>query len=239
VTGATPAPAPEAPGLEATFDRRTRLIIAAILAGTLVLVLGFAAGWIAAPRPAEAAMPTTTSAEAGFARDMQVHHQQAVQMSIVLREKSGNEEVRQLALDIETTQSQQAGQMYGWLAVWGLPQASAEARMTWMTLPTLDGGAEHSHDAGEGGTPGAEHVPGEPMPGLASEEDIARLAALSGSEADRLYLELMIEHHLGGVEMAEAVLDRSDYRTVTDLATGVINAQQSEVAYMRDLLTRV
>ncbi|WP_150307083.1 DUF305 domain-containing protein [Planctomonas psychrotolerans] len=232
------SPSTEAsPEASATFDRRTRLTISAILAGTVILLLGFGAGWLARPQPASAALPTTTSAEAGFARDMQVHHQQAVEMSVLLRDRSENEEVRTLALDILTGQGQQAGQMYGWLAMWGLPQAPAEPRMTWMMRPPLAGAGNHEHGSSDGAM--ADHVPGEPMPGLASPEDIARLTAASGSAADRLYLELMIEHHRGGVTMADAVLDRSANRTVTDLASSMTAAQQAEIDYMTDLLGRV
>lgn len=207
----------------------TRLIVAAILAGTLLLVLGFGAGRFSADRFGEdAATPSTTSAEAGFARDMQVHHQQAVQLSVLIRDRSRNEEVRQLALDIATSQGQQAGQMYAWLASWGLPQAPPGDRMAWMSLPSRDGDPGHDH-ADPGMSGGA-------MPGYASEEDIARLTAASGTDADRIFLELMIAHHQGGVDMAEAVLARSTNPLVTPLARNVVRVQQSEIEYMESLL---
>ena len=211
------------------FDRSTRLIIAAILAGALVLLVGFGAGWFSRSSAAPAASePTTLSAEAGFARDMQVHHQQAVQMSALARERSEDEDVRRLALDIATTQGQQAGQMFAWLESWGLPQAPAEPRMAWMALPPLDEASDHAHPAG--------HVPGGAMPGLATEEDLERLAAASGEAADRIYLQLMIEHHRGGVDMVEAVLARTNNPMVTALASSMVAAQQSEIDYMQDLL---
>ncbi len=207
----------------------TRLIVAAILAGTLLLVLGFGAGRFSADRFGESsATPGTTSAEAGFARDMQVHHQQAVQLSVLVRDRSQNEEVRQLALDIATSQGQQAGQMYAWLASWGLPQAPPGERMAWMSLPTLDGDAGHMHGDAE--------MAGGAMPGYASEADIARLTAASGTEADRIFLELMIAHHQGGVEMAEAILERSTNPLVTPLARNVVRAQTAEIDYMKSLL---
>ncbi len=211
------------------YSVTTRLMVAAILAGTLLLVLGFGAGRFSADRFGESsATPGTMSAEAGFARDMQVHHQQAVQLSVLVRDRSQNEEVRQLALDIATSQGQQAGQMYAWLASWGLPQAPPGERMAWMALPTLDGEDGHTHgDAGMAG--GA-------MPGYAGEADIARLTAASGTDADRIFLELMIAHHRGGVEMARAVLDRSTNPLVTPLARNVVRAQTAEIGYMESLL---
>jgi uncharacterized protein (DUF305 family) len=211
------------------YSGTTRLIVAAILAGTLLLVLGFGAGRFSADRFGEdSATPGTMSAEAGFARDMQVHHQQAVQLSVLVRDRSQNEEVRQLALDIATGQGQQAGQMYAWLASWGLPQAPPGERMAWMALPTLDGDAGHTH--------GAMDMSDGAMPGYASEADIGRLTSASGTDADRIFLELMIAHHQGGVEMAEAVLDRSTDRLVTPLARNVVRSQTAEIEYMQSLL---
>ncbi|WP_240605891.1 DUF305 domain-containing protein [Planctomonas deserti] len=214
------------------YSVTTRLIVAAILAATLLLVVGFGAGRFSADRFGEAdAAPGTSSAEAGFARDMQVHHQQAVQLSVLVRDRSQNEEVRQLALDIATSQGQQAGQMYAWLASWGLSQAPSGERMAWMSLPTLEGDAGHGHSAAE--------MAGGAMPGLASDEDIARLEAAGGTDADRIFLELMIAHHRGGVEMAEAVLDRSTNELVTPLARNVVLVQQGEIDYMESLLAEL
>ncbi|HMN29918.1 MAG TPA: DUF305 domain-containing protein, partial [Caldilineaceae bacterium] len=67
--------------------------------------------------------PAEGSAEVGFARDMAMHHAQAVNLAMLLRDRSDDEEMRQLALDILLTQQAQIGMMQGWLAVWGLPYA--------------------------------------------------------------------------------------------------------------------
>ena len=209
-------------------SHRSRRWIAAALAGALLLLGGIGIGRVTSPVPA--LTPSTTSAEAGFARDMQVHHQQAVQMAMIIRDTSANPDIRLLAYDIATSQAQQAGQMFGWLASWGLPQASPEPSMTWMTRPALDGAA-HEHGADD-----AVHVPGEPMPGLATFEQLARLGEAGGEDADRLFLTLMIAHHRGGVEMANALLDRSADSVATSLARGIVTAQQSEIDYMTELL---
>jgi uncharacterized protein (DUF305 family) len=74
------------------------------------------------------------------------------------------------------------------------------------------------------------------MPGVASFEQMQELASLNGVEAERFFLELMIEHHLGGVEMAEAVLARSTNSLVTDLAGGMLQVQSKELDYMSELL---
>lgn len=210
--------------------RRTALAIAAILCAASLALGGVVVGRLTAPTPP--LTPSTTSAEAGFARDMQTHHQQAVQLSMIIRDSSDDPAVRGLAYDIATSQAQQAGQMYGWLSSWGLPQAAPEPSMTWMSRPTLTGSA-HDH-----GSEGMTHEPGSPMPGLATPGQVADLDAATGTDADRVYLELMIEHHKGGVEMANALLDRSDEGVAVSLARGIVTAQQSEIDYMRELLAR-
>lgn len=207
----------------------TRLIVGLILGATILMAVSFAVGRFTLPATTA---PSNRSAEAGFARDMQTHHLQAVEMSLLVRDLTDDEEIRLLAYDIATAQGQQAGQMFAWLNVWGLPQAAPEPSMTWMTRPALDGTA---HQHGATATEPA-HVPGEPMPGLATDEQMATLATLRGVEAEIYFLKLMIAHHQGGVEMAEAVLDRSTNRVVTSLARGMVTAQTSEIEYMQDLL---
>lgn len=192
----------------------------------VALVAGVLLGRVSAPGSGQA-NPNATSAEAGFARDMQTHHAQAVDMAILVRDATDDPEVRLLALDILTAQSQQMGQMYAWLVSWGVPQTSTEPPMAWMARPTLDGGHDEHGDA---------HVPGERMPGLATPEQMAALADAEGVEAERLFLELMTAHHLGGVEMAEAVLARTDLPLVTNLAAGMVAIQDKEIDYMRELL---
>jgi uncharacterized protein (DUF305 family) len=74
------------------------------------------------------------------------------------------------------------------------------------------------------------------MPGMATPEQLAALRDAGGDDAVRLFLELMIPHHEGGLEMADAVLARTDVPQVVSLATGIRNAQQAEIVVMQDLL---
>ena len=209
----------------ADSGRTARLAIAAALTAIVLVAASLFIGRISAPGDGQ---PSDTSVEAGFARDMQRHHQQAVELAMMVRDLTDDPEIRLLAYDIATSQAQQAGQMYGWLAEWHLPQAASQPSMTWMTRPTLDGSA-HDHD------PGSQHAP-DSMPGLATREQIVELGTLTGVEAERDFLELMIAHHQGGVEMAEAVLARSDYPVVVDLASSIVQAQTGEITLMQELL---
>jgi len=220
--------------------------VALAVAVVIVVLVSLAVGRLTAPNPAP---PSTMSAEAGFARDMQEHHNQAVELALIVRDKTDDPDTRLLAYDIATSQSQQSGQMFGWLAEWGLPQAPAEPSMTWMLRPPLGGGGGHS-DRGDGGsvdgampdmampdmaTPGTV-TPGMAMPGMATREQILQLEGLSGQQAEVQFLELMIAHHLGGVEMAAAILERSDVNVVRDLAAGILSVQKSEIALMQRML---
>jgi uncharacterized protein (DUF305 family) len=210
--------------------RRLRLTVAAVIVAVLIIFSAFAVGRLAG----NPGTPSTTSAEAGFARDMQAHHNQAVELALIVRDLTDNEEVRLLAYDMATSQSNQSGQMLGWLNSWGLPQAESEPSMTWMTRPAI--GQVTGHEGMSGMTSESDHTPGAPMPGLATFAQTQQLSTLTGVAAERYFLELMIVHHEGGVLMAEALLERSNERVVVDLASGVVKAQSSEIRYMRELL---
>jgi uncharacterized protein (DUF305 family) len=201
-------------------------VLAAVVAVILIGAGAFAAGRLSAP---SSGTPSTTSAAAGFARDMQVHHDQAVEMALIIRDRSDDADIRQIAYDIATTQARQSGQMYGWLAAWGLPQASPEPAMTWMMRPALSGGNSHEHES-------ATSAPPETMPGYASFADVQQLGTLTGVAAERKFLTLMIAHHRGGVEMAQAVIARTAEPEVLDLARSIVMSQTAEIDLMEDML---
>ncbi|WP_240675026.1 DUF305 domain-containing protein [Cellulomonas endophytica] len=195
------------------------------LVGVLVAVLALGAllGSVLTRQPAATAAPEG-SVDAGFARDMQVHHAQAVELSVLVRDRSTDPELRVVALDILLTQQNQIGQMAGWLSTWGLPAASSTAPMAWMT--------EHDHAAAaDAGLTGYAA-----MPGWVSREDLARLTAATGTDAERLYLELMIAHHRGGVTMAQEAADRAGRPVVRSLAENIVRNQQRELSALQDLL---
>ena len=185
----------------------------------LALVLGAVSTW-AVMRPSGPTVPDF-GVDAGFARDMQKHHLQAVEMSFIVRDRTDDPEVRTLAYDIATSQQQQAGQMYGWLVQWGLPQTGSTPEMAWV-------GGEHAAHVQEG----------EPMPGLATPEQLDALRAARGVQAERLFLRLMIDHHLGGVDMALAAVDDAQTDEVRTLARAMATAQSSEITLMERMLAQ-
>lgn len=232
-----PKPQPwSAPLFSRSRPRRSRQYVAALLAATFIVAGAFAVGRVTAPA---SGIPGTASVEAGFARDMQTHHEQAVDLAMTVRDATADPAVRLLAYDIALSQSNQAGQLYGWITEWRLPQASPEPTMTWMTRPALQG-AEADHAGMAGDTTGREtagaHVSGARMPGLATPEQVTSLRALTGVAAEREFLILMIAHHRGGVEMADALLARSDYPATAGFARAVVQAQSNEITLMERML---
>ncbi|WP_082589281.1 DUF305 domain-containing protein [Nostocoides sp. Soil756] len=189
-----------------------------VLVALLALVVGVA-GTLLVVRATAQTSVTDFGADAGFSRDMQTHHRQAVEMAFLVRDRSTDPAVRTLAYDIATSQQQQAGQMYGWLVQWGLPQTGPTRPMAWV-------GGEHAAH-GEAGVP---------MPGLATAAQLDQLRAAQGVAADRLFLRLMIAHHQGGVEMAQAALAQARTPEVRTLAGAIATAQTSEIALMEGML---
>lgn len=212
---------------------RLALLITALITAVVVGAVAWSAGRLSTINDPT---PTATSAEAGFARDMQVHHDQGVELAMIVRDLTDAPDVRLLAYDIATTQAHQSGQMYAWLNEWELSQAGSEPSMTWMTRAGKTD-SSHDHTGGTASSSGG-HAPGDPMPGLATAEQIAELKAASGVDAERIFLTLMIAHHQGAVEMAEAVLDRSENSVVTTFATSVVQSQASEIELMQTMLAK-
>ncbi|MCL3993793.1 DUF305 domain-containing protein [Streptomyces lavenduligriseus] len=163
--------------------------------------------------------PDARSADAGFARDMAVHHQQAVEMSYIVRDRTKDEEVRRLAYDIAQTQANQRGMMLGWLDLWGLPKVSADPPMTWMGMGDMPPGKD-----------------GALMPGMATNTELKKLQSLDGKQAEVLYLQLMTEHHKGGIHMAEGCVEKCVVGAEKRLAQGMVDAQQSEIELMAGML---
>ena len=116
-----------------------------------------------------------------FLRGMIPHHSQAKEMSALAQDRTNNTIVLAVAARITLSQDDEISMMQGWLVDQG-----------------LDAPSEDVH-----------HQPGfERMKGMLSDEQMEELAASSGPEFDRLYLEYMIDHHQGALDMVEMLLDQ-------------------------------
>ncbi|MGW7541208.1 DUF305 domain-containing protein [Streptomyces sp. NPDC054770] len=164
-------------------------------------------------------VPSADGADAGFARDMAVHHQQAVEMSYIVRDRTKNVEVRRLAYDIAQTQANQRGMLLGWLDLWDLPKVSAKPPMSWMGMGDMP-------ERGDGSL----------MPGMATDTELKKLGTLNGKQAEIFYLQLMTDHHKGGIHMAEGCVAKCTVPVEKSLAQGMVDAQQSELTTMKQML---
>jgi uncharacterized protein (DUF305 family) len=204
---------PRASARAASTRRGAGMVLAGLVGAIAALLI---AGWSDAPRHA--------SAEAGFARDMATHHAQAVEMSLMIRDKSSDEDLRTLAYDITVTQSTQRGIFMGWLQAWGLPQASTGPRMSWMPGHAL--------------VERAANVDRPVMHGMASDDERQRLRVAQGIAAEVLFLQLMIRHHEGGVLMARAVSTLSGRADVVGMAKSIEDGQRAEIVQMTEMLSK-
>ncbi len=207
---------PEATPVNRPVPRRT----VPVWMVAILIVAVFAVGYLLG-RPS---VPLDNSADAGFLRDMSVHHSQAVDMSLIILEKTDTEPLSTVATDISRTQQGQVGRMRGWLVQWDLNIRGAQPPMSWME--------GHSH--GDGSSDGAGSS--ETMPGYVSDERMEELRDADGEEAEVIFLTEMTKHHVGGVEMAEAAVSRADEPKVVELASGMVESQQSEIDLMQQML---
>ena len=148
-----------------------------------------------------------------FMQDMIPHHNQAVQMAALVASRTNKEELINVAGRINASQLDEIKFMQQWL----------EERNETAPNPTAHHAMQTSHA----------------MAGMASAEQMARLAAANATDFDRLFLELMIAHHKGAVKMVRELLSHSGsaYDPVLfEFVNEVTNDQDAEIKRMTELL---
>ena len=198
--------------------RRTLIAVIAVLA--LVVAGGVGYIWGSSGSSSSPSMPGVNSVDAGFARDMATHHQQAITMAGYTRDNDTNVLVKTIAFDIETSQSVQMGQMEGWLQQWGVSRTSGKP-MSWMK-------GMHVH-VGINGL----------MPGMASPAQMNKLLSSHGKALSILFLQLMIRHHQGGVLMAQYAMRHATEPYVRQLAANMYTVQNDEIVQMEQILRQL
>jgi uncharacterized protein (DUF305 family) len=188
--------------------------------------------------------PTDTSPEAGFARDMSVHHAQAVAMAEAIRDRTTDPDLKLLATNIALGQQAQIGRMSGWLDEWGLSQTSTRAPMQWIRadnlIPMKPGVSMPGMDMSIGAVTVNTMAmgPDGQMPGMATRPEVTALGTLPIAAAEISFLQLMIAHHRAGVDMAEAILARTTRPDVVQLASSIVSGQQAEIGLMTEMLAK-
>jgi hypothetical protein len=188
--------------------RPTRAAATALCALALA---GTAAGCSTADHSSHASNAASTQAtgrdaDVMFAQMMIPHHEQAVTMSDIAITVGAGPEVTQLATAIKSAQDPEIQQMHQWLTDWG---------------------AAHQMDHGDSSMD---------MPGMLTDEQLDQLRAARGTAFDRLWMELMIEHHEGAIGMAQEVLATTSDSGVKKLAQDIVAGQTAEISQMKALL---
>lgn len=162
---------------------------------------------------ASAAAQTYNDVDAEFTRMMIPHHYQAILMSELAPDRAADPELKSLADRIHTEQDLEIRMMQGWQGRNGLPVTDPEtAYQDVLTKPDV-----------------VERM------GMATAEEMDRLATLSGAEFDRMFLDLMIPHHDGAVAMLQDVILNGSDQELNQMAQDMMSTQKAQLAIMRDM----
>ncbi|WP_433057084.1 DUF305 domain-containing protein [Dactylosporangium sp. CS-033363] len=197
----------------AQLSGRARLTFG-VLAAVLLLVTGVAIGYLIPVL----SRPGDDSVDAGFARDMSIHHAQAVEMGMFAYRLGTTDDIRNLGYDIAASQQWQIGQMQTWLTEWHLSPTSSKRAMAWMP----DGQNTLQPDGR--------------MPGMASDDELKKLKSSTGKDFDILWCQLMLRHHLGGIHMAEVAAKSASDPDVRDAAEKIRQSQSYDIAQLSEKL---
>jgi uncharacterized protein (DUF305 family) len=157
--------------------------------------------------------PGHNAADIAFATNMIPHHQQAVDMSALVADRSSNAEVQKLASDISSAQGAEV-------------QTFKVLLVQWEENPDLTTGG------GNGGQGGGMHG----MQGMVDDATMARLTSLQGDEFDQLWLQSMIGHHQGAIAMAKAETADGANVDAKSIAQNIVTTQQAQIDQMSQLL---
>jgi uncharacterized protein (DUF305 family) len=146
--------------------------------------------------------------DVAFATNMIPHHQQAVDLSALVPDRSTNADLIALAQQISAAQQPEINVMKVFLVQWN---------------ENPDANSGH---AGHGNT----------MQGMVDETTMTKLKSLNGAEFDKLWLESMISHHQGAIEMAKAEVANGDNVDAKSLAKTIVTTQEAEIGQMKQML---
>ncbi|WP_431234616.1 DUF305 domain-containing protein [Mycolicibacterium psychrotolerans] len=142
-----------------------------------------------------------------FAQMMIPHHQQAVDLAAMAAVHTTNQAVRMLAARISEDQQSEIATMKALLVQWDVDPATGD----------------HS---GHGAA----------MQGMVDDATMTKLKSLNGPQFDTLWLQAMIGHHQGAIEMAKAEIANGQSADLTAMAKSIITAQQAEIDQMKQML---
>ncbi|MFG3064205.1 DUF305 domain-containing protein [Streptomyces sp. NPDC048231] len=148
-------------------------------------------------------------ADVHFAQMMIPHHEQAVEMAKLADGRAADSEVKSIAPKIEKAQDPEIKTMTGWLQSWGKPTAMGD-------MPGMDMGD-----------------------GMMSDKDMKELEAMKGTEFDKMFAHMMINHHNGAISMAKTEQKDGKNADAVNMAGDIVTGQSAEVAQLQSILNRL
>lgn len=160
-------------------------------------------------------------ADVRFATRMVPHHAQAVEMVTLTDQRPLEPAAQQLAEEIRAARVPEVETMVDWLTSWGeeVPETSLD----------------HAN-AGHGGSAATGPDLGSDIPGLVTGDEMAALEHAAGPEFQDLWLQLMLDHHRGAVEMARAEQQDGRFPEAIELAESIESSQQEQIERIEQLL---
>ena len=159
------------------------------------------------------------AADVAFAGDMIQHHAGALQMVDMTMGRDLDPEVAKLADDIRAAQTPEIEQMTEWLERW-----DEEVPATVRDHANAHGGMGNGMDMGSN------------MPGMATPAELEALEKADGDRFQDTWLQMMIAHHEGALQMAGTELANGEYQPALEMATRIKRSQQAEIDQMKQML---
>jgi uncharacterized protein (DUF305 family) len=183
---------------------------------------------ILTPATANGVKRAPSDADVKFMQGMIMHHNQAVEMTELLKTRGRDKDVQALGKRIDVSQTDEMRFMKQWLQDRGLP--ISEDPMAGMDMSGMDHSKMDHMDMS---------MPS--MPGMLTPEQMETLRNSSGAQFDHLFLAGMIQHHTGALTMVKDLFQQpgaGQDPQLFDFASDVDNTQQAEIDIMRHMLER-
>ncbi|MGW0583350.1 DUF305 domain-containing protein [Streptomyces sp. NPDC002920] len=159
----------------------------------------------------QAGSSSFNDADVTFAQMMIPHHEQALEMAELADDRASDSEVKDIAAKIEKAQDPEIKTMTGWLKSWNKPTAAE-------SMPGMD------HGSGDG---------------MMSDADMEHLTSMKGAEFDKMFAEMMIEHHNGAISTAQDEQKNGKNADAVKMAGAIVEGQSAEVKQLQSIVDRL
>jgi uncharacterized protein (DUF305 family) len=143
--------------------------------------------------------------EQQFLDTMTMHHQMAIHMASLVETRAADQELKDMAKKMMTEQEKEVAQLKGWRAQWYAGKPEA-MNIKMAGMPESIKGMSHD-----------------------------KLASAKGEQFDRLFVDMMSQHHKGAIKMAQTADQKLEHAEVKEFAAKVVDMQKKEIAHMAEM----